>query len=623
LDAFIPSEDESELPSPARTKHLDVVHSEDIEGPSDFTQNLEYWMTTKLPNVTRPSRMTGQARDDLEQYVSEHTEIKSPQRHVQEKKDSLVEDTQTPRKEGDGLSFFSNIPSSLRPEEAQASTPQTVEHVSAASKKGFQASVEDHEDTPSRLQSSSAIDATLRSPEFTLKSRPSYLQQEMRDDDEETETETETVKSLRDALEQLRQELHAVRTMSQQDLDRAKLEHEEELRQQKNTQESQMQAQEREWARQLSATKHHHAQQLEQLQALSVKEGENHLADDKLERMTKNLSAKAARILQLESEVAKQDNDLREAEVRETTLQQERDAAIENHRTMLVANTNAQHTQALRLQELQVKHTELLNSKIELERKAHSLEADMANLHIQHANEIEALAFKTFEAAEETQDARLSEQQASLSTIGELEQENQHLHDQLDGKDDEIDALSKEVQQLRVRSNLAVGEKDKLAAKLKEQKTLNDQAAREIQSLRSGTKILQARLNDAEKQDADSLETMEAQLAEANAARLESDAEVDELKEQLSVIKASLATSQSETLAAKEDLARYKEDNELINKSMDKRMRELMRAREAEWARRLEALRKEAGFRGEVLMREWGRAELGVSEPQGYRYKCV
>jgi chromosome segregation ATPase len=578
--------------------------------------------------------MTGQARDDLEEYVSEETEVKSPQHDAREKKDSLGESqttTETPRKGTDGMSLFSTIFSSLHPEEAQASTPRTVEHVPTSTKKVFQASVEDHDDTPSRVQSSSAIGATLRSPEFTLKSRPSFLQRDGNPEDHDAETET--AKSLREVLSQLRQELNDVRTMSQQELYRVREEYEreakrvrvqyEETKRQEAARESQMQAQEQEWQRRLSAAKREHEQELELARATTTQADQTHILQQQLAGMRTELATKDTRIAELKQVVATQENELRVIEAREACLKEERDAAIENHRTMLIAHNNAQHVQSQQIEELQTQHTALVASKTELKSKIHSLEADISDLHIQHANEIEEIASKINDAAEETQDVRMREQQASQATIAELEQENQRLHSQLDEKDDEIDALGGELQQLRLSTAAAVEEKNKAVTKLKEQKTLNDQAAREIQSLRSGTKILQARLSDAEERDVVSLETLEAQLAEANAARLESDAEVDEMKEQLRAVQSSLTASQAEVLVAREELTRFKQDSELINKAMDKRMRELMRAREAQWAKRLDALRQEAGFRGEVLMREWGRAELGVSEPQGYRYQFV
>ena len=621
----MPPEDESEIMTPPRKSHIDVVHSEDIDGPTDFTQNLEYWMTAKLPNVTRPSHMTGQARDDLEEYVvSEDVETRSTTREETEKKDSLM-DAETPRKEkgpGQGMSFLSNIPSSLHEEDAQSSTPKTVEHVSSATitRKEFQASVEDHDDTPSRVQSSSAIGATLRSPEFTLKSRPDYFARDSNHDNEDEESET--VKSLREALSKLREELDEVRVLSQSEIAKAREEFEARVREQQKEQDMHMQAQEREWQRHLSAARADHEQQLNT--ALAERNtDESSRAQQELQDALRKLAERDTRISELEETVVMQEQQLDDGQARDNALKEERDAALENHRAMIAAEKESQDAIQQERSEWQAQRKNLENARRRLEAEVESLQAQVANLSLEHANEIDELTSRIEDAANATQRAVLEQQSTARATIDDLEAENNRLHGQLDNKDDEIADLGDQILSLRLASKSVVEEKDKLAARLEHQKSLNDQAAREIQSLRSGNKILQVKLEDAQSADTDALQKLEDQLAEANAARLEADAEVDEAKSELEETKTSLAASQAEALQAREELARYKEDSELVNKAMDKRLRDLMRARELQWAKRLEALRKEMGLRGEVLMREWGKAEMGGSEPQAYRYQFV
>lgn len=615
----MPPEDESEVLTPPRKTHIDVVHSEDIDGPTDFTQNLEYWMTAKLPNVTRPSHMTGQARDDLEEYVSEETEtqVRSPQRVEEVKKDSLM-DTDTPRKDDHGMSFLSNIPSSLHAEDAQSSTPKTVEHVSAATGKEFQASVEDHDDTPSRMQSSSAIGATLRSPEFTLKSRPDYFTRESDKEDEESKT----VRSLREALSKLREELDDVRESSQQEITRVKADFEQQAEKQRYDQHIHMQAKEQEWRQKLSAAQADHA---EKLSAALSTAGEDSAQNNKQLQLTHELELSRLRqsISDLEFEAGSQAKRYEAAEEKAKRAAAERDAALENQRAIMDMQKSAQHRLETERQAWQEERSGFQAAKQEVQTKIESLQAEVANLTLEHANEIDELTLRIDDAANATQRAVLEQRATADATIRDLEQENNRLHNQLDNKDDDIAALRDELLEVRLASKDVVEEKDKVLAKLEHQKSLNDQAAREIQSLRSGNKILQSKLEDAQAVDTEAVVKLEEQLAEANAARLESDAEVDEVKSKLDEAKTSLATAQNETIIAREELARYKEDSELVNKAMDKRLGELMRARELEWARRLAELKKEMGLRGEVLMREWGRAEMGLSEPQPYRYKFV
>ena len=88
-------------------------------------------------------------------------------------------------------------------------------------------------------------------------------------------------------------------------------------------------------------------------------------------------------------------------------------------------------------------------------------------------------------------------------------------------------------------------------------------------------------------------------------------------------LKKSFASSEAQLRDLRDKFAAYKENSESVNEAMDNQIQQVMRAREEEWTKRLQALKTEMGFRGEVLMREWGRAEVGISEPQGYRYKFV
>lgn len=623
----MPPEDDTENMSPPRMNHIDVVHSEDIDGPTDFTQNLEYWMTTKMPNVTKPSHMTGQAKDDLEEYVSEDT----VKHHEAEKKDSLMDsEKETPRKEDDNISFLSNIPSSSHATDAQSSTPKTVEHVSTvdANKRDFQASVEDHSDTPSRIhgssiingqddmplrvrESSSAIGATLRSPEFTLKSRPGYFGATEGQVDEESET----VKSLRGTLEKLRQELDDFRTSSQDEIAKVKQEAENNACDHEEEQESQMRQQEREWQRRLSNARNDYEHRL--ISALDTANRDSMEKTHADARRTSNeLAAKDSKIAQLEAQLEQQKQDLESGQSRCTDLEQERHAAVETHQAMLVVQKDAQRLQQRQEQAWHNERTELRDAKLKVQQKFDLLQAELANLTMEHAGEVDELTVRLEDAANATQRAIDDQQAAARSNIAELEAENTRLHTQLDNKDDEIDAISDELRRSRMMHKEVVEENDSIAAKLEKQKTLNEQAAREIQSLRSGNKILQAKLTDAETTNPEAIEKLEHQLEEANVARLEADEEVDDLKSELEAAKISVA-------AAEDALNQYKETSEQVNKAMDKRMKELMRAREAEWTKRMEDLKKEVGFRGQALLREWGRVEMGVSEPQAYRYQFV
>lgn len=61
-----------DIPLPGEDEDIDLIRTEDIDGPSDFTQNMGYWMRTKLPvpTVTEPGKLEDETVErDLEEWV--------------------------------------------------------------------------------------------------------------------------------------------------------------------------------------------------------------------------------------------------------------------------------------------------------------------------------------------------------------------------------------------------------------------------------------------------------------------------------------------------------------------------------------------------------------------------
>lgn len=90
----------------------------------------------------------------------------------------------------------------------------------------------------------------------------------------------------------------------------------------------------------------------------------------------------------------------------------------------------------------------------------------------------------------------------------------------------------------------------------------------------------------------------------------------------------------------KAEAAAREEDFEAVNKAMDERLaamltkvlkeraRSVIGKRDGQWAETVGKKGDERELMGRVLMREWGRQEVGVAkegegEKQGYRYKYV
>ena len=107
LGALPGAVDESMLHVADYEERLDQIHSEDIDGPSDFTQNMELWMRGKLPNVLKPQKATDtdlneESRLHLEEYVSsdDSKELDTQDEELEDKEnrppENVAQGTRTP-----------------------------------------------------------------------------------------------------------------------------------------------------------------------------------------------------------------------------------------------------------------------------------------------------------------------------------------------------------------------------------------------------------------------------------------------------------------------------------------------------------------------------------------------
>ncbi len=71
----------------------------------------------------------------------------------------------------------------------------------------------------------------------------------------------------------------------------------------------------------------------------------------------------------------------------------------------------------------------------------------------------------------------------------------------------------------------------------------------------------------------------------------------------------------------KRELETLKKDFENMNVEMDKKVKELLVQRDNEWMTRIKMVDKDRKIMSQVLLQEWGKAELGKSEPQVYQYQ--
>lgn len=127
---------------------------------------------------------------------------------------------------------------------------------------------------------------------------------------------------------------------------------------------------------------------------------------------------------------------------------------------------------------------------------------------------------------------------------------------------------------------------------------------------------------------------LETKQTELNTAILERDALRDDLESQQSKLNAailerddaqdSLAGLQTSLQEAREALA----DHEAVSTAIDAKVSTAIAKREAYWRGRLDASEQERKIMVKALLRQWGREELGVTEKelegrQGYEYQFV
>lgn len=73
----------------------------------------------------------------------------------------------------------------------------------------------------------------------------------------------------------------------------------------------------------------------------------------------------------------------------------------------------------------------------------------------------------------------------------------------------------------------------------------------------------------------------------------------------------------------KQELETLKKDFENVSAEMDKKIKELLVQRDNEWITRIKMVDKDRKIMSQVLLQEWGKEELGKSEPQAYQYQCT
>ena len=166
----------------------------------------------------------------------------------------------------------------------------------------------------------------------------------------------------------------------------------------------------------------------------------------------------------------------------------------------------------------------------------------------------------------------------------------------------------------------------------KDLETLRSALQNAVQARQKSENVLKRSYNEQRLELQQQIATLEQQLDSQQEAPSTHSME-DELRSAIRVLSNKLEKAYASTRAlrveagaARQEALAATETNEAVNAELEARFAEAMEAREKEWMRRANLLFREREKMGKVLLREWGRAEMGQSkkgEKQAYRYKYV
>ncbi|KAL9594543.1 MAG: hypothetical protein Q9219_006984 [cf. Caloplaca sp. 3 TL-2023] len=243
-----------------------------------------------------------------------------------------------------------------------------------------------------------------------------------------------------------------------------------------------------------------------------------------------------------------------------------------------------------------------------------------------------------------------------------LDEERLRISDSADAQIADLQDEIGRIQAQKTTDTISYSEHKSALDKLQDDHTaatekLSSEHKKEMNVLRSaiikageGMKKREQRLIDSHAKDIGELkhqsraleEKLQAAIAEAKstAAADEESSTVTELRTALSALNKRLSFTNQRTVDTSKEAEKYrvaasqayskiksmKEENDEINREMDKRIEKMMEDREREWRRRIKVMFKERETMAKALMEAWGKEECGAAkegEKQRYRYKYV
>lgn len=604
------AQDDTDTRIPAQK--VERVFSEDIDGPSDFTQNMDMWM--RSGTLGRGTARTGKAKTSAQTIHEMHQEQKPTDQEANDLLKVVKNDGDhtgshhTPENTPPKVSVLDNTAyeeqfSSEWQTDGEGSPPQPPNH-----RQFLQPTVEDYysELSPARQvsQLSTRGRSFLASPNSAKKHSPGKEGQRSPGRGSDP-----TPSPVRSPVLQ--------RTSTHGTYER-ELDHESRL-------EMEMQF------KQLDAK----CSQLEHLNAALGQALDEEKRIRKLEKSSHTLHAtEAARrekdLMEMKELAHKHNDEFRRefSELKEKLLNKQKTAELARTESEGDEQKHASEVQKLRDQ-LDMQKTEHsmklreLEQDLELARRSRDDVDESARLlKIDLQNERELHAAETARYRAELQEAHNDEhaiaemERELLEARGEAERlkaARAEIEDELSSIKQQFAASKQTHEEDYTRASTERSRAVELATGLQRQLQELRQQLRDEQAARqSELEKLKANEKSASTTSTQEIEIIRSELeskqTELNMAILERDEAQDSLQ---------TITTEKETLQTKLS------DVESMNAALDARISSELRKREKHWRDKLEEANKERELMSKALLHQWGRQEVGVESPQKYAYKYI
>lgn len=164
----------------------------------------------------------------------------------------------------------------------------------------------------------------------------------------------------------------------------------------------------------------------------------------------------------------------------------------------------------------------------------------------------------------------------------------------------------------------------KMSKTVEKERAIKTQLESENRELEEEVALLHERLRVAGLNGANDRRDSGIDTSDANdQSTMSMKGELQNLREELNVQIRAADAARAEARAARDEAEMARADSQRVNESVDARIAETLRRREKEWAARMAALKDEKRDLGRALMRSWGGVECGDGVPQKYRYQYV